>query len=132
MGWRAGSIVDTAQVPQRRLNDVTVMSTSLLVLMALAAAAFGQGAFFSTVQWFAVVLIVLARAVALAGRALPVADLRTGFVLAGLLLAIWALIRAAAAGTLTGALGWVLFGAGTAAVVSVSRRPSADSAWAAP
>jgi hypothetical protein len=127
MGWRAGSIVDTAQVPQRRLNDVMVMSTSLLLLMALAAAAFGQGAFFTTIQWFAVALIALALAIALAARVLPVADLRTGFVLAGLLLAVWALIRAAAAGTPTGALGWVLFGAGTAAVVSVSRRLDAAS-----
>jgi hypothetical protein len=52
--------------------------------MALAAAAFGQGAFFSTVQWFAVALIALAFAVALAARVLPVADLRTGFVLASI------------------------------------------------
>jgi hypothetical protein len=127
MGWRAVSVVDTAQVRQRRLTDATVMSASLLLLMALAAAAFGQGAFFSTVRWFAVALIALAVAVALAGRVLPVADLRTGFVLAGLLLAVWAVVRAAAAGTPAGAFGWVLFGAGTAAVVSVSRRLDAAS-----
>jgi hypothetical protein len=98
------------------------MWPSLLLLMALAAAAFGQGAFFSTVQWCAVALIALAVAVAVAARALPVADLRAGFVLAGLLLAGWALVRAAAAGTPTGGVSWVLFGAGTAAVVLVSRR----------
>jgi hypothetical protein len=36
--------------------------------------------------------------------------------LAGLLLALWALIRAQAAGTPGSGLSWVLFGAGTAAV----------------
>jgi hypothetical protein len=113
---------ETAHVPQRRLNDVTVMSSSLLLLMALAAAAFGQGAFFSTVRWFTVALIAFALALALTARALPVADLRSGFVLAGLLLAIWALIRAAAAGTPASGIGWALFGAGTAAVVAVSHR----------
>jgi hypothetical protein len=120
----AGTVggVGIAQVPQRHLNDVTVMSSGLLLLMALAAAAFGQGAFFSTVRWFTVALIALGLALAVAARALPVADLRSGFVLAGLLLAVWALIRAAAAGTPAGGLGWVLFGAGTAAVVAVSRR----------
>lgn len=124
---RAVDTADTAQVPQRRPNDVTVMWPCLLLLMALAAAAFGQGAFFSTVQWCAVALIALAVAVAVAARVLPVADLRAGFVLAGLLLAAWALVRAAAAGTPAGGLGWVLFGAGTAAVVSVSRRLGAAS-----
>jgi hypothetical protein len=118
---------DTAQVPQRHLSDVTVMSSSLLLLMALAAAAFGQGAFFGTVRWFAVALIALALALALAAGALPVADLRSGYVLAGLSLAIWALVRAAAAGTPAAGLGWVLFGAGTAAVVLVSRRLDAAS-----
>lgn len=120
-------MVDTGQVPQRRPDDVTGMWPCLLLLMALAAAAFGQGAFFSTVQWCAVALIAVAVAVAVAARALPVADLRAGFVLAGLLLAAWALVRAAAAGTPAGGLGWVLFGAGTAAVVSVSRRLGAAS-----
>jgi hypothetical protein len=56
-----------------------------------------------------------------------VADLRSGFVLAGLSLAIWALVRTAAAGTPAAGLGWVLFGAGTAAVVLVSRRLDAAS-----
>ena len=124
---RAAGPVDTAQVPQRRPNDVTVMWPCLLLLMALAAAAFGKGAFFSTVQWCAVALIAVAVAVAVAARVLPVADLRAGFFLAGLLLAAWALVRAAAAGTPAGGLGWVLFGGGTAAVVSVSRRLGAAS-----
>jgi hypothetical protein len=122
---RAVDTAGTAQVPQRRPNDVMVMWPGLLLLMALAAAAFGQGAFFGTVQWCAMALIAVA--VAVAARALPAADLRAGFVLAGLLLAAWALARAAAAGTPAGALGWVLFGAGTAAVVSVSRRLGAAS-----
>jgi hypothetical protein len=124
--WAVG-IVDIAQVPYRRRNDAAVMVTSLLLLMALATAAFGQGAFFGTMQWFSVALIVLALAAALASGALPVADLGSGFFLAGVLLAVWALVRAAAAGAPTRALGWVLFGAGTATVVSVSRR--LDAAW---
>ncbi len=119
---RAAGTAGTAQVPQRRPGDVAVTWPCLLLLMALAAAAFGQGAFFSAVQWCAVALLALAVAVAVAARALPVADLRAGFALAGLLLAAWALARAAAAGTPAGGLGWVLSGAGTAAVVSVSRR----------
>lgn len=122
MGRGPADAVGTAQVLPRHLNDVTVMSSSLLLLMALAAAAFGQGASFSMVRWFTVALIALALVLALAARALPVADLRSGFVLAGLLLAVWALIRAAAAGTPAGGIGWALFGAGTAAVVAVSRR----------
>jgi O-antigen ligase/polysaccharide polymerase Wzy-like membrane protein len=120
-------IADPAQARQRRPREVTITASSLLLLMALAAAAFGQGAFFSAMQWFVVALIVLALALALAARALPVADLGSGFVLAGLLLAIWALLRAAAAGTPASGLGWVLFGAGTAAIVSVSRRLGASS-----
>src|SRR5215472_472933 len=122
MDRRADCTVDTAPVPPRRLNDIMVMSAGLLLLMALAAAAFGRGAFFSAMQWVVVALIALAVAVALAARAVPVTDLRGGFVIAGLLLAVWALVRAAAAGTPAGGLGWMLFGSGTAAVVLVSRR----------
>ncbi|HEY7264273.1 MAG TPA: O-antigen ligase family protein [Trebonia sp.] len=114
-------------MPQRPANDAADMWPGLLLLMALAAAAFGQGAFFSTVQWFVAAIIALAVAVALVARVLPMADLRTGFALAGLSLAVWALVRAAAAGTPAGGLGWVLFGAGTAAVVLVSRRLGAAS-----
>jgi hypothetical protein len=120
-------VVDGAHVSGRRLTDVMVMSSGLLLLMALAATAFGQGAFFGMVRWFAVALIALALGLALAARALSVADLRSGFVLAGLLLAIWALVRAAAAGTPADGLGWALFGAGTAVVVLVSRRLDAFS-----
>ena len=90
--------VNPAQAVQRRRRDAMIRASGLALLTALAAAAFGQGAFFSTVQWFAVALIALAFAVALGARVLPVADLRSGFVLAGLLLAVWALIRAAAGG----------------------------------
>jgi hypothetical protein len=118
--------VDTPQVTQH-LNDVMVMCPGLLLLMALAAAAFGRGAFFSTVQWSTVALIGLAAAAAVATRALPLADLRSPVVVAGLLLAVWALVRAAAAGTPASGLGWVVFGLGMAAVVSVSRRLSAAS-----
>ena len=121
--------VGTADVTQarRRLDDAMTLSSSLVLLMALAAAAFGQGAFFSSVRLLIVALIALALALALAGRAVPLADLHSGFVLAGLLLASWALVRSAAAGTPGSGLGWALFGAGTAAVVSVSRRLDAAS-----
>src|SRR5215831_14753434 len=43
MDRRADCTVDTAPVTPRRLNDIMVMSAGLLLLMALAAAAFGQG-----------------------------------------------------------------------------------------
>src|SRR2546428_9288333 len=108
---RAVGIADAAQAPQRRQYDATLMASSLVLLTALAAAAFGQGAFFSTVQWFVVVLIVVALALMLGARAFRVADLSSGLVLAGLLLAIWALFRAAATGTPASGLSWVLFGA---------------------
>jgi hypothetical protein len=116
------SMSDSPRAPSVTLRDAIVMAPGPLLLMVLAATAFGQGAFSSTVQWFAVALIVLALALAVSSRALPVADLRRGFFPAGLLLAIWALLRAAAAGTPGDALSWVLFGAGTAAVMAVSRR----------
>jgi hypothetical protein len=118
---------DVTQVPWRRLDDVAILMSGLALLMAFAAAAFGQGAFFSTVQLFAAVLIALAVALALAARALSWTDLRSTLVLAGLLLATWAMARAAAAGTPASGLDWALFGAGTAAVVTVSRRLDAMS-----
>jgi hypothetical protein len=104
-----------------------IRASGLALLTALAAAAFGRGAFFSTVQWLVVALIVAAFALALSARAFSVADLTSGYFLAGLLLALWALVRAAAAGTPGGGVSWVLFGAGTAAVLSVSRRLDAAS-----
>ena len=64
---------------------------------------------------------------ALGARAFSVADLTSGYFLAGLLLALWALLRAAVAGTPGSGVSWVLFGAGTAAVLSVSRRLDAAS-----
>jgi len=118
---------DVPPLPPGRLNPAMLTAASLLLLLALAAAAFGQGAFFSTVQWFAAALIALALLLALAAHALPVADLRSGYALAGLLLAVWALLRAAAAGTPAAGAGWAVFGAGTAAVVLVSRRLDASS-----
>jgi O-antigen ligase/polysaccharide polymerase Wzy-like membrane protein len=127
MEREAVGTADVGQVRRYRFGDVTTLSSSLVLLVALAAAAFGQGAFFGTVRLFIAALIALALALALAARAVPVADLRRGLVLAGLLLASWALVRAAAAGTLASGAGWALSGAGTAAVVSVSRRLDAAS-----
>jgi hypothetical protein len=112
--------VSTARASQRLDHASTV--SSLLLLLALAAASFAKGAFPSSVQLLIVALLAIAVFVALAGRALPVADLRSGLVLAGALLAAWALVRAALAGTPASGLAWAVFGAGTVAVVSVSRR----------
>jgi len=119
--------VNPASALQRRPRDAWIRSSGLALLMALAAAAFGRGAFFSTVQWFVVALIAAAFALALSARAFSVADLSSGYFLAGLLLALWALIRATAAGTPGSGVSWVLFGAGTATVLSVSRRLDAAS-----
>ena len=119
--------VNPARAVQRRPRDAMIRASGLALLTAIAAAAFGRGAFFSTVQWFVVVLIAVAFTLALGARAFSVADLASGYFLAGVLLALWALLRAAVAGTPGSGLSWVLFGAGTAAVVSVSRRLDAAS-----
>jgi hypothetical protein len=119
--------VNPAPAVQRRRCDALIRVSGLALLTALAAAAFGRGAFFNTVQWFVVGLIAAAFAFALGARAFSVADLSSGYFLVGLLLALWALLRAAVAGTPGSGLSWVLFGAGTAAVVSVSRRLDAGS-----
>jgi hypothetical protein len=105
----------------QHVDDVTVTS-GLVLLLALAAAAFGQGAYFSAVRWFVVALLGVAVVLALAARQLPATDLRDGLVLPGVLLAGWALVRAWAAGSPASGIGWALFGAGTVAVVVVSRR----------
>jgi hypothetical protein len=119
--------VKPAQALQRGPRDAMIRASGITLLTALAAAAFGRGAFFSTVQWLVVALIVAAFALALSARAFSAADLTSGYFLAGLLLALWALVRAAAAGTPGSGVSWVLFGAGTAAVLSVSRRLDAAS-----
>ena len=73
-------------------------------------------------QWLVAALIVVAFAVAVAARPFSVAEVRSGVVIAGLALAVWALLRAALAGTPATGFDWALFGAGTAAAVSVCRR----------
>ncbi len=109
-----------------RAEELTALS-SLLLLLALAAAAFGQGAFFRTVQFFIVAILAVAVLIAVAVIPLHVADVRDGFVIAGALLAAWALVRAWAAGTTSAGISWILFGAGMVAVVLVCRRLSAQS-----
>ena len=71
--------VNPAQALQRGPRGAMVRASGLALLTALAAAAFGRGAFFSTVQWFVVALIVAAFALALGARAFSVADLTSGF-----------------------------------------------------
>jgi len=107
----------------RRAGDLTAIS-GLLLLLALAAAAFGQGAFFSGVRLFIGALLALAFLLAVAVRPRQLAD---PFVLAGVLLGGWALARAWLAGTPASGIGWALFGAGTVAVVSICRRLDANS-----
>src|SRR5215469_8490680 len=104
---------------ERQVRDATAAS-SLVLLLALAAAAFGQGAFFGTVRVFIAVLLLIAVVLALTAGSVQVADLRSGVVLSGLLLAGWALVRAWAAGTPASGITWALFGVGTVAVAMVS------------
>lgn len=111
---------DTTPVT-RHADDITFVS-ALLLLLALAAAAFGQGAYFSTVRLFIAAVLAVAVVLALAARPLRVADLRDGFAVAGVLLAGWALVRAWAAGTPASGVTWALFGAGTVAAAVVGRR----------
>src|SRR5215469_13980250 len=120
--------VETAGITQgeRRVNDLTAVS-ALILLLALAAAAFGQGAFFNSMRLFIVAVLALAVLLAIAGQPVQVADFRSGFVWAGALLAGWALVRAWTAGTPASGITWALFGAGSVAVVSVVRRLT--SAW---
>jgi hypothetical protein len=123
----AGTTAAGATPVARYVADDATAISSLVLLLALAAAAFGQGAFFSAMRLFVVVLLVVAALLAVASRPLQMAELRDGFVLAGVLLAAWALIRAWAAGTPTSGITWALFGAGTVAVVLVCRRLSDSS-----
>src|SRR5215469_2027313 len=111
---------------ERQVRDATAAS-SLVLLLALAAAAFGQGAFFGTVRVFIAVLLLIAVVLALVARSLQVADLRNIAVLAGALLSCWALVRAWAAGTPASGITWALFGAGTVAVALAGRRLSSVS-----
>jgi hypothetical protein len=71
--------VNPAQALQRGPRDAMIRASGLVLLTALAAAAFGRGAFFSSVQWFVVALIAAAFALALSARAFSVADLTSGF-----------------------------------------------------
>lgn len=118
----ASTAAPVVQAPPGRRRDVMVMTSGLLLLGALTVAAFGQGAVFSTMQWLVAALIAVAFAVAVGAHPFSLAELRTGVIIAGLSLAIWALLRAAQAGTPATGLSWALFGAGTAAAISVCRR----------
>jgi hypothetical protein len=126
VGAAGTAAAGSASVARHVADDIPDIA-GLVLLLALAAAAFGQGAFFTAVRLFVVGLLAVAVVLALAARRLQIAELRDGFVIAGVLLAAWALIRAWAAGTPATGIDWVLFGAGTVAVVLVSRRQGAAS-----
>jgi hypothetical protein len=66
--WAADT-VDSAQKLQNRPRDVMIRASGFVLLGGLAAAAFGRGAYFSTVQWLVAALIAVA--FALAVRACP-------------------------------------------------------------
>lgn len=122
----AADVGATLQVRRRRIDDVMTIS-SLLLLLTLAAAAFGQGAFFIAVRLFVLAVLAIVVLIAVVAGGMPVADLRGWFVLVGVFLAGWALVRGAAAGAWASGIAWELFGAGTPAVVLVSRRLDAGS-----
>jgi hypothetical protein len=111
---------------ERRAEDPTAVS-GLVLLLALAAASFGQGAFSGGLRLFIAALLAVALVLVLVATRVHAADIRSGFVWAGALLAGWALIRAWAGGSPAAGLTWALFGAGTVAVALVSRRLSANS-----
>jgi hypothetical protein len=124
--------VVTADAPGSgaRRQLAMVKASGVVLVAALAAAVFGQGAFFGSVQWRVAFLILAAAVLAFAAHPFLRADLRGapgGFVFAGLLFGAWALARAAVAGTLTPGLTWFLLGAGTAAVLFICRRLDAGS-----
>ena len=106
---------------------VETSAASMALLLALATAAFGHGAYFSRVQFFILGLLGVAVLLAITAGTVHAADLRDGLVVAGALLAVWALIRAWAAGTPGSGTSWVLFGGGTVAVVLICRHLSASS-----
>jgi hypothetical protein len=111
-------------------RSVLVRASGVALVAALAAAVFGQGAFFGAVQWPVAFLIFAAVVLAFAAYPSLRADVRGapgGFVLAGVLFAVWAAVRAVAAGTPAAGLTWALFGAGTAAVLFICRRLDAGS-----
>lgn len=125
MSRLASAAKPVVESPPQRRRDVLVTTSGLVLLGALAAAAFGRGAYFSTEQWVVAALIAIALAAAVGARLFPIAELRSGVVIAGALLAAWAVLRAALAGSPAAGLTWALFGVGTAVVVSVCRRLSA-------
>lgn len=116
-----------ARAGRAQRRQVLVTASCLVLVAGLATAAVGQGAFFAAVQWRAAIVVLAAVVLALAAYPFRRADLRWGFILAGLSLAMWALVRAAAVGTLAGGFTWALFGAGAAAVFIVCRRLDASS-----
>jgi O-Antigen ligase len=123
----AGEAAAGFEAPRRGGRDALVTASSLVLLGALATADFGRGAYFTSAQWAVAALLAIALAIAVTAWPFSVAELRSGVVPAGALLAAWALLRAALAGTPTTGLTWALFGAGTAAVVSTCRRLSASA-----
>lgn len=122
----ASAMADGAPQLARHVDDLSAFS-ALALLLALAAAAFGQGGFFGAVRVFIAALLAVALLLALAAWPPRMVDLRDEFVWAGALLGAWALVRAWAAGSAASGLSWALFGAGTVAVVLVSRRLGASS-----
>jgi O-antigen ligase len=70
----------------------------LLLIVALAAAVVGQGAYYAAGQWLVTALLVAALVAALWAQSWSKADLRLAVLAAGAALAAWTVLRAALAG----------------------------------
>jgi hypothetical protein len=94
----------------------------LLLLTAVAAGLFGQGAFYTRVRWSVGVLVVAAVVLALVSWPPTRDDARLPPVVAALALAAWAVLDAALLGVATAGVGPALLLLGVVAVLLVCRR----------
>ena len=95
---------------------------ALLVLAALAAAFFGQGAYYGSAQTVVAVLLAVAGLAAVAAGGLRPSAAERPLVVAGVRLGTWAVVRAVAAGDPSSALGILALLAGVVAVAMAAHR----------
>ena len=103
---------------------VSIAPHVLLLVAALAAGAVAQGAFYGVGQRLVGLLVGMALVVAGRVGAWSRADVRSAPVVAGVILAAWALTSAGLAGDLGGARSTVALLAGVLAVILIGRRTS--------
>jgi O-Antigen ligase len=94
----------------------------LLLIVALAAAVVGQGAYYAAGQWLVTALLVAALGAALWAQRWSKADLRLAVLAAGAALAAWTVLRAALAGDAAKAGPTVAMLGGLAIVLLIGRR----------